>query len=466
MMEIEEETLKNVKSMVMSKRFYVNPDKAIAEGIATPNGVVKFSDEQAKAISVATNESSIVVIQGRAGVGKSTLLTAVRKAYEAEGYNVQGIALAGVAAQNLEKESGIQSKTIASWFIDPKVNGKSVVILDEAGMVGSLQMVNITRFVKGYGGKLILVGDERQLQPINAGGILHTIDQHIIENSPKSSSIVADVRRQKEEWMKKVVVRAAQGKIQESLAILEENKKIKIFDGYEAAKNEIVTDYIKENSADFSKSIVITNQTADTKAINTEIRARLLEAGIVDSKSVIFNNGSLNIELAKGDRVIFTKNDYKLDVRNGQRGDVLNVDLAQRTVRIKLDNGDVKAVDLKAYHKLDYGWAATTHKSQGITVERAKVFGYAQESMASRQSTYVQISRAKEETKLYVIAGERSIERENTRFKTNIDRETTIAKMNDSWGRNAVKHTVTDILKMQGRSLEMFQKSNEQGMER
>ena len=81
--------------------------------------------------------------------------------------------MAGVAAENLQKGSGIESKTIASWLPKAELDNRTVVIVDEAGMVGSKQMSDVIEKVRRAQAKLVLVGDERQLQPIAAGGILH-----------------------------------------------------------------------------------------------------------------------------------------------------------------------------------------------------------------------------------------------------------------------------------------------------
>ena len=118
-------------------------------------------------------------------------LAAVRESYERESFKVQGIALAGVAAQNLQKESGIESKTIASWLNPNQVIDKrTIVIIDEAGMVGSKQMAEVIQKIEGAKAKLILVGDERQLQPIAAGGILHAIDQKVAQIAPEYSTVI------------------------------------------------------------------------------------------------------------------------------------------------------------------------------------------------------------------------------------------------------------------------------------
>ena len=113
---------------------------------------------------------------------------------------------------------------------------------------------------------------------------------------------------------------------------------------------------------------------------------------------------------------MLTRNDYKLDVRNGQRATVESAD-PFGLIDVRLDGGEHRRINVAAYNHIDYGWATTTHKAQGMTVERASVYGFANESMASQQSTYVQISRAKAETKLHIVAGERGVEREGLSVK-------------------------------------------------
>ena len=76
----------------------------------------------------------------------------------------------------------------------------------------------------------------------------------------------------------------------------------------------------RRNRDDFRDGIVLTNISQDAEKINSEIRTKLQEQKIVEEQGVEFDNGARTIDIAKGDRVIFTRNDYNLDVRNGQRG--------------------------------------------------------------------------------------------------------------------------------------------------
>lgn len=138
---------------------------------------------------------------------------------------------------------------------------------------------------------------------------------------------------------------------------------------------------------------------------------------------------------------MFIRNDYNLDVRNGQRGTVSAIDEKNKTMKVEMDNKQNKTIDTEKYNHIEYGWASTTHKAQGATAEKAYVYGHTQEPMASQQSTYVQISRAREETKIYAVSGEQSIERPWQQ-----ERRRAMREMGRSWGKDSAKETTLDYL--------------------
>jgi len=145
---------------------------------------------------------------------------------------------------------------------------------------------------------------------------------------------------------------------------------------------------------------------------------------------------------------MLTRNDYKLDVRNGQRATVENAD-PFGLVDVRLDGGEHRRINVAAYNHIEYGWASTTHKAQGMTVERAMVYGFANESIASQQSTYVQISRAKAETKLHIVAGERGVEREGLSVKMEPQQRTeALEQMKKSWSYDAAKDTTLEYVQV------------------
>ena len=130
-----------------------------------------LSEEQVKAIHHILTPNQMSAVVGLAGTGKSTLLSVAREAWELQGYRVHGAALAGKAADSLQTASGISSRTLASLEVSWKngyepIDSGDVVVIDEAGMVGTRQLARITEQLQQRGCKLVLVGDPDQLQPI------------------------------------------------------------------------------------------------------------------------------------------------------------------------------------------------------------------------------------------------------------------------------------------------------------
>ena len=143
-----------------------------------------LGEEQRLAFGHVTRARDLAVVVGYAGSGKSTMLGAARQAWEGQGYTVRGAALSGIAAEGLEAGSGITSRTIASWehawaqgfeLLGPR----DVLVLDEAGMVGSRQMARVLAAVHAAGAKLVLVGDAEQLQAIEAGAAFRAIAERV-----------------------------------------------------------------------------------------------------------------------------------------------------------------------------------------------------------------------------------------------------------------------------------------------
>lgn len=458
MKKIEEEIIGHIDKMVAEQNYSVSCFAVIERGADLGAKRTAFSREQQTAIVTATGKSGIAVVQGRAGTGKSMMLAAVRESYENAGWKVEGITLAGVAAQNLKEGAGIQSQTIASWLSKKEFEAKSgtveikgpttprtVVIMDEAGMVGSKQMSEVIQKVNEAGAKLILVGDEKQLQPIAAGGILHAIDKHMAQVACEYSTSIESIKRQREGWMRDVVKAAAQGETDKALKVLDEKGKINVYSNAQEARSALVDEFIEKNKKNFSQGLVLTLTRQDADKINVEIRQKLVEQGLVEKQGIEFSNLKANMTLAAGDRIMFTRNDYKLNLYNGQRATVKGVSqFGPMQMQVVLDNGETKEFKIEDYDQMDYGWASTTHKAQGATVEKAYVYGHSQESMASQQSTYVQISRAREETKLYIVAGERGVEREETVPLTKEQRQETLKEMKRSWSHDAAKGTTLE----------------------
>src|SRR5262249_10759222 len=175
-------------------------DRVAALARAEAQGLV-LSSEQAGALAHVTDGPDLAVVVGHAGTGKSAMLGVAREAWEAAGYEVLGVALSGIAAENLESGSGIASRTIASmehgWGQDRDgLTARDVLVIDEAGLVGTRQLERVLSHAAEAGAKVVLVGDARQLQAIEAGAAFRSIyERH-------GGAEIGEVRRQREDWQR------------------------------------------------------------------------------------------------------------------------------------------------------------------------------------------------------------------------------------------------------------------------
>ena len=139
------------------------------------------------------------------------MLGVAREAWESAGYEVRGVALSGIAAENLEGGSGISSRTIASmehgWAQGRDgLTSRDVLVIDEAGMVGTRQLERVLSHAAEAGAKVVLVGDPQQLQAIEAGAAFRSIHER------HGGAEIGEVRRQREDWQRDATRDLANGK--------------------------------------------------------------------------------------------------------------------------------------------------------------------------------------------------------------------------------------------------------------
>ncbi len=157
-----------------------------------------LSPDQKKALHHITAPNQLSCIVGYAGAGKTTALEAAKEIWEQEGYKVYGLAPTGRAAQNLA-QSGISSQTLHKFLKSHKegrsqYKAKSVLVLDEAGMVDTSRFDDFLQAVDDLKVKAVIVGDGAQLQPVEAGPAFRLVTQKV------STTHLEKVLRQQEEW--------------------------------------------------------------------------------------------------------------------------------------------------------------------------------------------------------------------------------------------------------------------------
>lgn len=360
-----------------------------------------LSEEQRRAVyDITQTEGSIKAVSGMAGTGKTTMLQAAHEIWEEQGYKVVGASLAGIAAKNLETEAGIKSQTIAKLLYDidqiekgreekpHPLNAKTVLVVDEAGMVGTRQMARLVDEAEKQGAKLILVGDERQLQPIEHGGPFRIIGDMV------GRSELKEIRRQHNEQDRNAVHAFADGRAGEGLRAYVERELVTIQETRADAVKALVHDWGKDKTSLESKIIFGSTREA-VRELNRTAQIQRQESGELRETNVEANGCTFY----EGDRVLFTKNSKKLGVLNGDLGTVVKVNPVTDHLYVTLDRNDLVAIPLFNYQNVELGYALTTHKMQGKTVDNAYVLTGG--SMLDRELSYVQMSRHRNEARLY-----------------------------------------------------------------
>ncbi len=355
-----------------------------------------LSPEQRAAVEhLTTTSGAVKVLEGDAGTGKSTVMEAVKTAYESEGFRVLGCAPSGKAAAELQSGTGIDSRTVHRLLNDvargrEAINNKTVIVLDEAAMADSRLMHKLSTVADATGAKLIEVGDAKQIQPVGAGAhFKHQAEQ-------LGNSRLEEVRRQREEWRRESVKAMSQCEAAKAMQTYVDRGLVEIKATHRQAVNTCAKEYMAAREQHGEKGVAMMATTNKVVYdLNSAARAELKHAGELQNGRDYNLNGH-KIEIASGDRILLTKNDYKLDVRNGDLATVQRADKNGFVVKLDRENREVR-LDLREYQDVRHGYAFTAHKSQGSTVERAVV--YATSNNMSREMAYVMDSRAREETK-------------------------------------------------------------------
>lgn len=370
MIEAEQRLHRAAAMMAERERHEVNDrDREAALARAEQRGLV-LSGEQAEALAHVTDGRDLGIVVGHAGTGKSAMLGVAREAWEAGGYEVRGVALSGIAAENLEGGSGIASRTIASmehgWSQGrDMLTSRDVLVIDEAGMVGTRQLERVLSHAADAGAKVVLVGDPQQLQSIEAGAAFRSIHDH------HGGAEISEVRRQREDWQRDATRDLATSRTGDAIHAYDGHGMVHVAETREQARGDLIDRWDRNRQASPDSSLIIlTHTNAEVRELNEAARDRMREAGdLGEDVRVTVERGARTF--APGDRIMFLQNERGLGVKNGTLGTVEHVSPQAMTVRT--DDGRDVTFDLKDYNKIDHGYAATIHKAQGMTVDRAHV---------------------------------------------------------------------------------------------
>lgn len=468
MLELEQSMADNAKAMANTIS-HKTDDHAIHRAIFNLNnklaketdGKASLSHEQKQALHHMTSDKQLSLVVGVAGAGKTTIMEGAKEALEAQGYRVRGAAPSGVAASGL-REIGMNASTLhsieyrmqlaqkmlddhagkpltpkqAAFVKSAMLTSRDVLIVDEAGMVSAKQLANIIELSKQSGAKLVLVGDPAQLQSVEAGAAFRTL----LERNDSAS--LTEVRRQQTGWQREATIQLSKGKVAEALQSYNKHGCITQAKTRDAAKAELVKDVMQaQKSKPDASRLVLAYTRKDVADLNTIIKAEMVKAG-----KVVSNNVTVPVtikeadyerqeeqDFAVGDRILFRENNKEMGVMNGTFGTLKAA--SDRKFTVALDNGKEISFSPQEYSHFQLGYAATVHKSQGVTVDQAFVLATPH---FDRHTSYVALSRHKEAVKLYANRKD---------FKTD-------ARLHASLGRQGDKLSTLDFTDARKRHIE------------
>ena len=382
--------------------------KALA---AAEQGGLVLGEEQRLALRHVTSGQDLALVVGYAGTGKSAMLGVAREAWEAAGLRVRGAALSGIATEGLEGGSGIESRTLASLEWGWKegrdlLTSRDVLVIDEAGLVGSRQMERVLSAAAKAGAKVVLVGDPEQLQAIEAGAAFRALaDRH-------GAVEITAVRRQRVAWQCEATRELATGRTGEALGRYERAGGVQGAATREGACAALLEgwDAVRRGSPGQSQVILAATR-AEVAELNALARERLRAASELGAEHQVATERGERA-FAAGDRLMFLRNERGLGagpggrggvaVKNGTLGTVERVDAGRFTVRLDGAGTDGSArrvrFDVRDYAHVDHGYAATVHKAQGVTVDRAHVLA---SRFMDRHAAYVALTRHRDGVSLH-----------------------------------------------------------------
>lgn len=362
----------------------------------------KLSEEQVKALRfVTTSENGLSIIEGRAGVGKSHVLQAIRDAYQDQGYRVVGLAPTGAVATDMAKDEFKEAYTVHKMLFMYKndrfsLNQNTVLIVDEAAMLGTSAYVELFNVAKSHKCKVILVGDDRQISSVDRGGAFSFLTQKM------GSRELTQVRRQTIPWQKEVSRTLGQGEVVKAIELLSQNNAL----SWSATKAESMATLIqaweKDHAQDSTKTkLILATRNVEVDAINTAIREIRLRRGEIEAKGYECHTQRGREVFSVGDRVCLAQTDKTLGIVNGSFGHIKS--LSENQCQINLDEGKEVEFNPQTYHGLKLGYAATVYKSQGKTLDQVYVL---HSNATNSLINYVALSRQVQSLQVFVNQGE------------------------------------------------------------
>jgi hypothetical protein len=345
----------------------------------------------------ATSTNTIDIGIGPAGTGKTAVMEVISQLATLTGTPILGGALAGRTAAGLEEATGIPSVTLTRLIGESKDRGLphgAIVVVDEAGMVGTRQLAAIADLIEAAEGKLILIGDDRQLPEIEAGGLFRALANRL------PTVELTDNIRQQHQWERNTLTQLRDGSADQAIEAYRQQGRVIIGQNQDDTIGRAVQDWYRHVTAtgDLTSGLLIAHNNDTVTELNQRARTHLTASNRLHGPTL--ETGERTFQA--GDRILCRKNQTRLGVLNGDLATVVSVDSDHGTLTVQLDR-DPETRNLPVRYleqgHVDYGYALTGHKAQGVTTGRTFVIV---DGTTNREWAYVALSRGRQTNTLYL----------------------------------------------------------------
>jgi conjugative relaxase-like TrwC/TraI family protein len=362
-----------------------------------------LSAEQRQALQTITGPGGVSVLVGQAGTGKGVVISAATAAWQREGYQVIGTAVAGATAKRLQADARLQQSVTSDALIQRAESGqihldsKTVVVMDEAAMADTNRLAALVKTTAERDSKLVLVGDSAQLSSIGAGGLFKELEGKV------PTAELSEVHRAHHEWERKAWAEIRRGEPGRALARYQAHDRLHVYDTRTQAAEAMVANWDQARRAGGQAVMITDASNKERDQINAVAQERRAEAGELGAHRVELPGKPYG--LASGDQVIFT-GQYRIPgqqrVENGITGTVVDTSREEDRVTIATEEHEPREVqlDTREFSELSLGYAVHVWKGQGLTAETSGVLmgGW----QTDREHAYVAVSRTRERTDIYV----------------------------------------------------------------
>jgi len=359
--------------------------------------------DQAVAFDRAIGPGGLVLIEGRAGTGKSYTLAAIRDAHERDGRRVVGLAPTNAVAQDLAADGFRESGTVHAALFRLK-NGRTawdrrtVVVVDEAAMLDTRVTGELLAAARQSGAKLILAGDDRQLASIERGGLFSEL------KARHGAAEITEVTRQRVDWQRQAARDLAEGRFAAAVGAFDKGEAITWTATQDEARQALVAAWQRDTEARPGASrFVFAYTNRDVDALNAELRQVRRARGELAGEDVAFETRHGRADFAVGDRVQFTETDKRRGILNGHVGTITGLDARSGAVTARLDaaHGPGREVTWSAaeFRGFRHGYAGTIYKGQGKTLDHTYLYHTAHWRAAA---SYVALTRQRESAAVFV----------------------------------------------------------------